>query len=363
MFYWMKTSAIQKISQYFFNKFRNNEAQLHELSYLFWECTTRCNLGCMHCGSDCKSISDKKDMPFEDFLKAVKPLKDKYKADTITVVLTGGEPLLRNDLPDCGRLLRENGFRWGMVTNGYAYTEDIHSRLLSSGMGAVTLSLDGLESTHNWLRANPNSFSRAIKALDLIASSDRLFYDIVTCVYPGNIDELPKLKDFLISHKVKSWRLFTIAPIGRASDNKELILNSNQIKQLMDFISSARADKRLVTSFSCEAYVGTFEKKVRDSFFFCRAGINIASILNDGSVSACPNIDRHFVQGNIYSDSFIDLWENKFEVMRNRTWTKTGICADCDEYGNCGGGAMHMWNENLDCIMSCLNKKMSENQN
>ncbi|MDR2194933.1 MAG: radical SAM protein [Treponema sp.] len=123
--------------------FRSNETKLHELRYLFWECTRRCNLRCLHCGSDCGSDSvapsaaplRAPDMPFNDFLRAILPIKNRYAADTITIVLTGGEPLLRDDLAVCGRTLREHGFRWGMVTNGYNYTAGIHARLRAAGMG------------------------------------------------------------------------------------------------------------------------------------------------------------------------------------------------------------------------------------
>jgi radical SAM enzyme (rSAM/lipoprotein system) len=349
---------INKIAQHFHNRFRANEAKIHELNYLFWECTQRCNLNCLHCGSDCISDSKFKDMPFDDFLNAILPLKEFYKPDSITVVITGGEPLLRDDLPQCGKILRENGFRWGIVTNGFAYTKDIHAKLLASGMGAITLSLDGLEDSHTWLRINKNSYFNALKALDLIASSDRLSYDVVTCVNTKNLSELSELKDLLISRKIKAWRLFTIAPIGRARHNMDLQLNNEQLVQLMDFISQSRKEKQIDIKFSCESYVGDYEKKVRDSFFFCRAGINIGSILIDGSISACPNINRYFVQGNIYKDRFLDVWDNKFELMRNRSWTKIGNCSQCNDYKNCNGGAMHLWNEKQDCIMMCLSNRI-----
>jgi radical SAM enzyme (rSAM/lipoprotein system) len=358
----MLNRALHKASLFFHNKFRENEAYIHELNYLFWECTRRCNLKCLHCGSDCSSDAKFRDMPFEDFLKAILPLKEKYKPDSITIAVTGGEPLLRTDLPQCGMILRENGFRWGIVTNGFVYNKDVHARLLSSGMGSVTLSIDGFEESHNWLRNNINSFDKALQALDLIASSDRLFYDIVTCVNSRNIDELPLLKDYFISKKVKAWRLFTIAPIGRAKNNSELQLDSLQTKRLMDFITFARMENLIDVKYSCEAFVGEYEKKVRDSFFFCRAGINIASVLIDGSISACPNIDRSFIQGNIYNDRFLDIWDNKFDSMRNRGWTKTGECLHCIDYVNCNGGAMHLWDEKQDCINYCINKKIKNHQ-
>jgi len=341
-------------SQFIFNRFRKNEAFLHELNYLFWECTLRCNLRCIHCGSDCTAGSTAADMPFDDFLKAILPLKEAYKSGGITVAITGGEPLLRKDLPRCGRMLRENGFHWGIVTNGYDYTPDIHERLLAAGMGSITVSLDGLEASHNWLRANAQSFEKAVGALSLITSCNRLVYDVVTCVNQKNIDELPALKEFLIARQVKAWRLFTISPIGRAARNDDLRLNPQQLKRLMDFIAMTRNDKRLRTTFSCEAYLGEYEQRVRDTRFFCRAGIQVASVLADGSISACPNINRSFVQGNIYRDDFLDVWNNRFEIMRDRGWTKTGICENCDVYKNCNGGAMHLWNEKKDAIMTCI---------
>jgi len=347
-----------RFTRFIARSFIKNETALHELTYLFWECTRRCSLKCIHCGSDCVADSQYPDLPFNDFLKAILPLKDVYKPDTITIAITGGEPILRKDLPECGIKLRENGFRWGIVTNGYDYTPDIHNRLLGAGMGSLTLSLDGLEQSHNWLRNNDKSFSRAVKALELITAGSRLNYDVVTCVNQKNINELEELREFLISRNVKAWRLFTISPIGRAANNDLLQLTPQQLKQLMDFIVSSRADKRMAVNFSCEAWLGDYELQARDTYFFCRAGIQIASVLIDGSISACPNISRSFIQGNIYQDNFVDVWNNRFNIMRDRSWTKTGICLDCKDYKNCRGGAMHLWNEKKDGIMTCIHQKI-----
>jgi len=339
--------------------FRKNEIKLHVLNYLFWECTWRCNLKCQHCGSDCKSGSAFPDMPFEDFLNAIQPLAKQYASDSIFVVVMGGEPLLRKDLAVCGKKLRENGFRWGIVTNGYAYDKSMQAKLVSAGMGSITVSLDGLEENHNRLRNNSKSFERAVKALELIVSCQRLKYDVVTCVHQNNLDELPALKEFLISRKIKNWRIFTITPIGRAAENPKLLLSNEQTRQLMNFIAESRQnDKRINLYFSCESYVGDYEKKVRDSYFFCRAGVNIGSVLIDGSISACPNIDRSFVQGNIYRDSLVEIWENHYEIMRNRNWCKSGICKNCKDFAHCNGGAMHLWNKNQDSIMTCVAKKL-----
>jgi radical SAM enzyme (rSAM/lipoprotein system) len=298
-------------------------------------------------------------MPFEDFLKAIQPLKKAYPRDSITVAIMGGEPLLRKDLAECGKKLREEGFRWGIVTNGYAYDEAMHAKLISAGMGSVTVSLDGLKENHNWLRNNFESFEHAVRALELIVSYPRLNYDVVTCVHQKNLKELPALKEFLISKKIKKWRIFTIAPIGRAAENQEMLLTNEQARKLMDFIAGSRKnDKRIDVYFSCESYAGEYERKVRDSYFFCHAGVNIGSVLIDGSISACPNINRSFIQGNIYQDNLLEVWKSRFQVMRNRSWCKTGICKNCKDFNHCNGGAMHLWDEGRDCIMECVAKKI-----
>jgi len=111
----------------------------------------------------------------------------------------------------------------------------------------------------------------------------------------------------------------------------------------MDFISARREDNSIDIKFSCEGYVGEYELKVRDSFFFCRAGINIGSILIDGSISACPNIDRSFSQGNIYRDNFYEVWQTKYQPFRDRSWTRKGKCVNCKDYRECQGNGFHYW--------------------
>ena len=347
---------ISSLKRFAFRKFRESETKLHELNYLFWECTTRCNLNCLHCGSDCAKESVHRDMPVDDFLKAVDTIET--KAENFTVVFSGGEPLLRTDLEHAGKELRKRGFRWSLVTNGHLYDKERHISLLSAGIGALTISLDGLKDSHNWLRNNNSSFEKVVNAIELAATSSRLCFDVVTCVNQKNIGELEQIRDLLISKKVKAWRLFTIIPIGRAVHNNDLMLTDNQFTRLMNFIAGERKNKAIDVRFSCEGYVGRYEPLVRDSYFFCRAGINIGSVLIDGSISACPNIDRSFSQGNIYTDNFYDIWQNRFQPFRNREWTKVGQCESCGDYKDCQGNGFHNWHGTKKNVLVCHKEKI-----
>ena len=343
------------MNPFVFRLFRDNEVRVHELNYLFWECTTRCNFHCRHCGSDCSVQSREKDMPLEDFLRALDTIPSSHRPKDFIVVLTGGEPLLRPDIETVGRAIRERGFGWGMVSNGWFYDEAAHARLLGAGMGALTISLDGLEASHDWMRGLRGSYTRAVRAIGLSAADPRLNADVVTCVNKKNLSELPQIHDVLTGLGVAQWRLFTVIPIGRAARDPEMHLSKDEFVRLMEFIRERREQKgRMKVTFSCEGFLGRYEEQVRDTRFFCRAGVNIASILIDGRICACPNIDRDlFSQGSIYEDNFYEVWEEKFLPYRKRNWARKGSCASCAQWKNCLGNGMHNWHGSSCELLQC----------
>ena len=348
------------MNPFFFRLFRDNEIKVHELSYLFWECTTRCNLHCRHCGSDCSQLCREKDMPLEDFLAAIDTIPEKERAKDLCVVLTGGEPLLRPDIATVGAELRRRRIGWGMVSNGWFYDEAMHAKLVGAGMGAITVSLDGLEASHDWMRGRPGSYARALKAIGLIAAEPRLNSDVVTCVNKRNIGELQELYEVLRGQGVKQWRLFTIIPIGRAASDPDMHLDNAQFTSLMEFIREKREEGGpMKVTFSCEGYLGRYEEEVRDIRYFCRAGVNIASVLIDGRICACPNIDRDaFSQGSIYKDNFFEVWDTRFQPFRDRSWARTGECEGCREWKNCLGNGMHNWHGQPPQLLQCHYSKI-----
>ena len=342
--------------------FRANEIKVHELNYLFWECTTRCNLHCRHCGSDCKIAGSAADMPLEDFLKAIDTIPRKSVPREFTVVLTGGEPLLRPDIEEIGKAIRRRGMGWSMVSNGYFYDRKMHSRLMGASMGALTISLDGLEIEHDWMRGHDGSYARAIEAITIAAAEPRLNFDVVTCVNKRNLGQLEAIFQLLAGLGVKQWRLFTVIPIGRAAQEADMQLDGDEFKTLMEFIKAKRQAGKdahgMNVTFSCEGYLGRYETKVRQVPFMCHAGINIASVLVDGRICACPNIDRdRFSQGSIYTDNLFEVWQTRFGEFRDRSWTRCGQCRDCEVFARCQGGGMHNWHG--DCLepLSCHYKK------
>ncbi len=331
------------------------------LRQLFWECTLRCNLKCRHCGSDCRKEADSRDMPLADFIKVAKEIADapENNPNKILIILTGGEALMRQDLEQCGKELYNLGFPWGMVTNGFSLTQNRLNSLIDSGLRSITISLDGLEQEHDWMRGVKGSFARASQAIKMLAHTD-LSYDVVTCVNKKTIGQLDELKEYLISLGLKSWRLFTVFPVGRAAEDELLTLSSSELHTLLNFIKDSRKEGRIKTNFCCEGFLGNYEGEVRDSFYACRAGVTVGSILVDGSISACASIRSNYKQGNIYQDSFMDVWRKGYTLFRDREWMRTGDCAKCKYFDHCRGNAMHL-RDNNGKLLLCHIKKLNTN--
>lgn len=349
----------KKIALELFRKFRNNEKKIHQLDYIFWECTLRCNLNCLHCGSDCKKESGSKDMPIKDFIGAIDDIKEIVIPNKTMIVFTGGEPILRKDLEECGKQLYERGFPWGVVSNGLQMSRERIQSLIQAGMRSATISLDGLEESHNWLRGNSNSFKKAMEAIKSMAELNSFRFDVVTCVNKRNLKELPAIKKMLVETGVQEWRIFTVFPVGRAKQFPELQLSPTEFRSVFDFISHERKLGELKLNYGCEGFLGEYEGDVRDNLFFCRAGINIASILVDGSISACPNLRSNFIQGNIYKNSFKETWETKYQKHRDRSWAKTGKCENCDAFKYCEGNGLHLRSDEND-LLFCHYERLEE---
>ena len=282
-------------------------------------------------------------MPLGDFLGVLDQIAPNVDPHKVFVVITGGEPLMRPDLEQCGAAIYAKGFPWGMVTNALAMTEKRYHTLRRAGMHSATVSLDGLRDDHNAMRGHAQSFDRATAAIRMMGADKGFVFDVVTCVNRHNLSQLDQIKELLISLGTTRWRLFTIFPSGRAATDADLQLSNEELRQLLDYIAHNRKnEQRISLSYGCEGFLGNYEGEVRNNFFCCNAGLSIGSVMADGSISGCTSIRANYSQGNIYRDNFWDVWQNRFEKFRNREWMRKDECADCSMFRYCEGGGMHL---------------------
>jgi len=328
--------------------YKNIEIKNHHLQYLFLEITRLCNLTCLHCGSDCTTIAAEKQLTPESWAQIISYISKTY-GKSVCFVLTGGEPLCAPGLDTILKALKKSGNRWGLVTNGLLLSEDMLSTLIKHGLSSLTISLDGPKESHNYLRNKKGAFEKAVHAIDNAAASDIPMWDVVTCVHPGNLHQLDETAEILIRRGCKRWRLFRIFPIGRAGNNKKLYLNHQDTWNMLNWIIDNKPYYKkhgLNLEYACEGWVPfDIDRKIRNTPFFCRAGINIASILTDGSITGCPNNNPSFIQGNILNDNLQYIWQHRFQDFRKRMWLKDTVCAACKQVKSCRGSSIHLWQD------------------
>lgn len=332
-----------KINSWNVDKWRRQ----HKLNYLFWEATLNCNFNCQHCGSNAgrnKHFTD--ELTTEEIKKVFKTIADQTDARKIMVAVTGGEPLLRKDIFEVMAFASSLGFRWGMVTNGSLVTADVVDKMKKSGMSTVVVSIDGLGKVHDDFRQTPGSYKKAIEAVRLLVKS-AAFKDvqITTTVHPKNFPDLEKMAKEFTSLGINSWRLINVDQIGRAKENPEIILNSNQLQKLIKFIEEKRK-AGFNFSYGCTGFLGPeHEGKTRGWLFYCSTGITTGSVLHNGDIFVCPNVPRRpeLIQGNVRKDDFYQVWQNKFKLFRDKNRTSGKDCAKCQFWEECRGGSFHLW--------------------
>jgi radical SAM protein with 4Fe4S-binding SPASM domain len=326
----------------------DNNIKVHPIQWLELEVTRRCPLSCLHCGSSCSAkAQSSKELSTIDIINICSKIASRYNPKKINIAITGGEPFARTDLLHLVANITEMGFRVGIITNGFYILDTLPKYLYAAGIRSMTVSLDGMEGSHNWLRNHTEAFRKAVNALKILKESKLFYVEAMTIVNKRNIKELHEMENLLSEIGVDGWRFGKTFPIGRAINYQELFIGKAELKYLLDFIKQKKYDKNRkikdITYFEEGCYGNQYELEIRKYFRHCQAGVNILTVMADGSITGCAAASPDFIQGSIYKDDIIDTWENKFAVFRDRNWMKNGDCGGCRQWRNCRGDGIHLW--------------------
>ncbi len=315
-----------------------------KLKFLFLELTQLCNEHCRHCGSRCGDTMPKDTLTKDEIFGFLKKASEQFDLRDVQLCITGGEPLLREDFFEIMNYAHELGFHWGMTSNGTLIDDDVAYKLEKSGMSTVSISLDGLRESNDWFRQKDGGFDSALNGVRaLVKNGSFRHVQVTTVITKKNIGELDEMYKMLLGEGLNSWRVINIEPIGRAKEQPELLLEKEDYIRLFDFIKEKRFAEKMTVTYGCSHYLGeSLEREVRDWYFLCNAGIYTASVMYNGDIGACLDIERRpqLIQGNIRSDDFYEVWKNKFKIFRGNTRK----CKGCKDYKFCGGDSFHTWN-------------------
>ena len=264
------------------------------LHSLFFELTVKCNEHCLHCGSMCGDVSEEATLTTDEWKRVIDEVKRDFGTKYPRLCITGGEPLLHRDFFEIMNYAHAAGFSWGMTTNGTLITPEIAHRLEEAGMSTVSVSVDGLKETHEWFRQSPGSYEKTMAGIKNLLN-ERAFnhVQVTTVVHKRNITELDKLYEIMKGLGIRSWRVINIEPIGRARSNPDLMLEKKDYKYVLDFIKQHRFEDKMEVVYGCSHYLPLdYEREVRPWYFLCNAGVYVASIMYNGNIGACLDIER-----------------------------------------------------------------------
>jgi radical SAM protein with 4Fe4S-binding SPASM domain len=314
--------------------------------YAVWEITLRCDLACVHCGSRAGRARPD-ELTTAECLDLVDQMADLGVRE---VTLIGGEAYLRDDWLEIVRALRRRGLQASMTTGGRGLTAERAAAAAAAGLQSVSVSLDGLEQTHDRLRGARGSYQAALNALENLRAAG-VDVCVNTQVNRLSMPELPAILETVIAVGGRAWQVQLTAAMGRAADQPDLLLQPFDLLELFPILAQlkTRCDEARVRLWPGNniGYFGPFESVLRGTLprghmASCGAGRTTLGIEADGAIKGCPSLQTDpWTGGNLRDNSLRDIWERSAPLRYTRDRTVDdlwGYCRGCYYADTCRAG-------------------------
>ena len=309
------------------------------LRVLAWESTRACSLGCPHCRASAINERDPNEL---STVEAIKMLKEAAKIGPAIVILSGGEPLLRNDLEEIASEAIKMGHRPVVSCNdGRLLGKDRIESLKAAGIKHFSFSMHSeKESDHdNFVRVD-GAYSSALTAFENIKAAG-LSFQINTTILPSNYDRIEELKNWVVALGAASWHLFFIVPTGRAAEEtNEIVLRHKEIDQVLTKVAKESDDWPIPVKVTCAPQYARIReqlgKPTGSRGRSCMAGSGFAFVSWKGEVKPCGYFDM--VVGNVRNTPLDQIYTQSKELEKMRTPELfVGACGKCKFKQSCGG--------------------------
>ncbi len=302
-----------------------------------WNTTKRCNLNCVHCYRESgMNVDTSKELTTKEGRKLIKEIS---KAGFRLLILSGGEPLLREDIFELVGAAKEAGIMPAMGTNGTLLTKEVAIELSKSGLKGIAISIDSLDETyHDEFRGQQGAFRKAQKGIENALSAE-LRVQINMTITEKNQDQFGDMVSYYEKMGVHAVHPFFLVPTGRALSMEEDSLKEAtyyaMIEQVLQFQNSTQMELKP----TCAPQFMPMAKQMGLSQRFtkgCLAGTGYCCILPDGKVNICPYLPVE--AGDVREKSFVEIWESSpvFLALRD-VKNYEGSCGKCEDADICGG--------------------------
>lgn len=311
------------------------------LRTLFWNVTYACNYRCPICFTDGGS-------PHPDELttrEALDVVKKAHEAGVSDILISGGEPFQREDLPEILRCMAGHGITARIASNGSLLTREIVSRLRRESLTkSFQISLDTIDpvSYAEFHRAPVDGLARALGALRII--QEHGFHTTVSIrLTPLTLPEIPRILELA---EREGWSTVTIhCPLHTRRISESFPQDEDVLSLLGPALEAFCLDRQhwLIETYipwaEYHPVMRRLEKKVRLIHRGCRAGRDRLTINPTGWLSPCVCMDLpEAYVGNVRTDNLAEVFQNSRTCDIFRHPEKYGICDGCPNLVRCGGG-------------------------
>lgn len=316
------------------------------MKIIAWEITKRCKLKCKHCRAGAENISYANELSLPESKLIIDSLANELP---LLLIITGGEPLLRDDVFEIANYASSKKITLVMATCGSLITKEIIEKLKSSGVVKLSFSLDGYDdASHDEFRGEKGAFVEVVKAAKL-SRAHAMPFQINTTLTKSNFQDIKKISDLAFSLGADIHDIFIMIPTGRAENIRCELLDNAQYDKVLNWTAEEVLMGKRNIRITCaphysrifketSARLGISPKSQNRPPSACMGGKNFFFISNTGKLYPCGffPIEGGALRKSNYSFKVAEKESKLFSELKNRK-LYSGKCGVCSYFSSCGG--------------------------
>lgn len=314
-----------------------------------WEITRACNLACVHCRAAAINEPDPAQLTTEEGFRLIDEIASMGKGTIL--ILTGGEPLMREDVFDLAVHGNEAGLKVVMAPNGTLITAESARRMKESGIERISVSIDGVTAKdHDAFRGVEGAFDGLMEGL-AHAREAGLEFQVNTTVTRQNLPQIEAIQEMAVKTGAVAHHLFLLVPTGRGRNLAEEVISAREYEDVLNWFYDQREKTPLQLKATCAPHYhrilrqrarGEGRKVDFQTFGLdavskgCLGGQGFVFVSHTGQVQPCGYLELDC--GQVRENSFVDIYRNSeiFINLRDKSKYK-GKCGACEYWNVCGG--------------------------
>ena len=328
----------------------------HKRPVVVWNMTRRCNLKCIHCYSSSRNIRYKNELTTDEGKKLISDLAA-FRSPVI--LFSGGEPLMREDLPELVEFAVDQGMRAVISTNGTLLTKKTVNILKKTGISYVGVSLDGMEKTHDRFRGVEGAFDMTIKGIRTCLE-EGIKVGVRLTMNRKNFSDIPAIFNLIEKENIPRACFYHLVYSGRGSKLIDEDLSHEESRQVIDCIMDRTRDlfdrgkpKEILTVDNHADGPYVYMRMLKEDPVKAKEVMSLL-LVNEGNSSGngigCVSWDgevhadqfwRGISFGNVRKRPFSEIWVDTSNDLMARLKDKRrymkGKCSTCRWLDVCGG--------------------------